>query len=271
MRVGSGFIAARLDHFLVHSSHLHHKSSIKSYIFPSITFDHKPISLHLQTLPNFGPLPFKFNPLWLQHQEVVELVEAHWNTWIFGTPVFIWEQKLSMVKQALKQWAKSFFISPSMEKIQIKHKLEEFQKNIENKEITPQIQKEELNLQCSYQNVLRKEEEFWRLKSRSLWLQARDKNTNFFHNQAKYRQLQNNVSKITLEDGTIVTDFIEIKNVAKSHFEDLYTQREEANQINFETMLENIPSKITNAENFDLNRPILEDEIHSIHMESRSR
>jgi hypothetical protein len=70
------------------------------------------------------------------------------------------------------------------------------------------------------------------------------------------------VSKITLEDGTILTDFIEIKNDAKSHFQDLYTQREEANQTNFETMLENISSKISNAENSDLNRPISEDEIH---------
>jgi len=71
------------------------------------------------------------------------------------------------------------------------------------------------------------------------------------------------VSKLTLEDGTIVTEFTEIKNVAKSHFEYLYTQREESNQINFETMLENIPYKITNAENYDLSRPILEDQIHS--------
>jgi len=51
-----------------------------------------------------------------------------------------------MFKYNLKQWAKSFYISPIMEKIQLKHKLEEFEKNIENREITPQIQKEELNL-----------------------------------------------------------------------------------------------------------------------------
>jgi hypothetical protein len=34
------------------------------------------------------------------------------------------------------------------------------------------------------------------------------------------------VSKIILEDGTIVTDYAEIKNIARLHFEDLYMQRE---------------------------------------------
>lgn len=170
---------------------------------------------------------------------------------------------IAMVKLGFKQWAKHSFVSSAVKKIRIKNKLEEFQKNIENRKITPQIQKGELNLQCSYQNILRKEEEFRWLKSHSLWLQVGDKNTKKIHNQAKYRQLRNNVSKVTLEDGTIVTDLTEIKNVARSHFEDLHTQREEATQSNIEAMLENIPSKITNVENSDLNRPISEVEIHS--------
>jgi len=97
--------------------------------------------------------------------------------------------------------------------------LEELQKNIESSEVIVQIQKEELNLQCNYQNVLRREEGYWRLKSRSLWLQARDKNTIKFHNQTKFKQLQNNVSKIILVDENIVTDFAEIKNAERLHFE----------------------------------------------------
>jgi hypothetical protein len=62
-----------------------------------------------------------------------------------------------------------------------------------------------------------------------LWLQVGDKNTRFFHNQTKLRQSKNNVSKITLEDGTIVTDFAEIKTTTRNHFVELYTKKEEAN------------------------------------------
>ena len=89
--------------------------------------------------------------------------------------------------------------------------------NLEYNEITAQNQKEEFTLQCSYQNVLRREEEIWRLKSRSLCLQAGDKNTKYFHNQDKYWQFWNNVSEISLEDETIVTDFAETKYAAKSY------------------------------------------------------
>jgi hypothetical protein len=43
----------------------------------------------------------------------------------------------------------------------------------------------------------------------------------------------------------------------------MYMQREEASQSNIVSMLENIPFKISNEENFDLNRPISEVEIYS--------
>jgi hypothetical protein len=200
---------------------LHQKVSLKSHILHSFISNHKPISLHLQALPNYGPLPFRFNNLWLNHQDGVELVKATLKTWIPGKPIFIWEQKLMLVKQAIKWWAKSSFISPSNEKEQIKGKLERLQKNSDDKEIIAQLEKEELDLPCKYQNTLRREEEYWHLKSRSLWLKVGDKNTRFFHNQAKFKQSRNNVVNITLEDGSIVSKFEDIKKATKNHFANL--------------------------------------------------
>jgi hypothetical protein len=53
----------------------------------------------------------------------------------------------------------------------------------------------------SLQKVLKSEEEQWRLKSISLWLQDGDRNTKFFHRQAKARIWRNKVSEITNENG----------------------------------------------------------------------
>jgi hypothetical protein len=64
-------------------------------------------------------------------------------------------------------------------------------------------------------------------KSQSLWLKVKDRNTKFFHNQAKERQSRNNVSSIGLEDGSQVTYFANIKIVAKRHFADLFSMQEE--------------------------------------------
>jgi hypothetical protein len=112
---------------MIHSNFLHQNLIIKSFILPSILFDHNPISLHIQDTPNYGPLPFHFNPLWLNYEEVNSLVESTSQTWIPGTLVYIWEKNLILVKQSLKLWDKVSFNPPNKEKEVIKGKLEKLQ------------------------------------------------------------------------------------------------------------------------------------------------
>jgi hypothetical protein len=50
-----------------------------------------------------------------------------------------------------------------------------------------------------------------RLKSKSLWLRLGDKNTTFFHNQAKSHRQCNNVKSINQENGKKIENFEEIK------------------------------------------------------------
>jgi len=159
--------------------------TIKSRIIASAVSNHKPITLQFQDTPDFGPLPFKFNRLWLQEQEVWEIIAAAWRVWITGTPTFIWEHKLKLVKRALKEWVKTSYSSPSREKELLKAQLEETQSKMEVATITVDIQAMETLIQQKLQKAIRNEEETWRLKSRSMWLKAGDQNTTYFHRQAK--------------------------------------------------------------------------------------
>ena len=59
-------------------------------------------------------------------------------------------------------------------------------------------------------------------------------------------------------DGTIMTEFKDIKSDTRNHFSELYTQREEENHLNINTILEHIPALFTREENWDLIRPISE-------------
>jgi len=79
-----------------------------------------------------------------------------------------------MVKQVFKKWAKRSFITPIVEKMKIKNKMEELKKIIEHLKVIVQIQKDELNIQFCYQNVLRREGEFWCIESCNLCLQVED-------------------------------------------------------------------------------------------------
>jgi hypothetical protein len=135
---------------------------------------HQPILLSLQNAPDYGPLPFRYNPLWSQNEKVLELVKQVWKTWIIGSPNFIWEQKLKLVKSAIKDWAKIHYISPTKEKEQIHTNLDILQFGMDKVEITKKLLEEESKLQNQLNKAIKVEEEFWRIKSRSLWLKVGD-------------------------------------------------------------------------------------------------
>jgi hypothetical protein len=59
---------------------------------------------------------------------------------------------------------------------------------MEGKEITEECLAREEHLQREMHKSCREEEGYWQYKSRSLWLESRDKNTTYFHKQAKERK-----------------------------------------------------------------------------------
>jgi hypothetical protein len=114
-----------------------------------------------------------------------EIVSSAWNCWIKGSPNFIWEQKLKITKNSLKEWAKS----KKEKDLDIKNKtiraMEETRRKMENEVITHSLLIEEHQNFIEYQKVLHSEEEQWRLKSRSLWLKSGDRNTKIFKDKPK--------------------------------------------------------------------------------------
>jgi len=72
----------------------------------------------------------------------------------------------------------------------------------------------------------RKEKEDARLKSRSLWLKAGDKNTSFFHNTMKIRRARNQIEKMQVESQE-VKGAEELKKAAHQHFKNLLSANEE--------------------------------------------
>jgi hypothetical protein len=105
-RVGPGHIAARLDRFLVQSSFLTLGLTTSSEILPHSTSDHKPISLELRKEQGQGPIPFRFNPAWIQDKDFLSRVSKVWTSKVKGSAFYVWEEKLRRLKAELKGWAK---------------------------------------------------------------------------------------------------------------------------------------------------------------------
>jgi len=78
--------------------------------------------------------------------------------------------------------------------------LEVYQLKIEEGNISPNNLEKETNLHRKLHTTCREEEEYWRKKSRSLWLKDGDKNTSFFHKQEEARKNYNSVKEIQFQN-----------------------------------------------------------------------
>ena len=142
--------------------------------------DHKPIMLEMLDHMDLGPIPFRFNPLWVKDPEFLNLVQDSWKVPMKGSPFFIEEEKLRRLKVVLKSWAKSL-PSPENERKEAQDRLAQHHAQSEDVEITKEVLDKEAELQQTFHKAYLSEEEHWRQKYRSLWLKAGDRNSAFFH------------------------------------------------------------------------------------------
>jgi hypothetical protein len=181
-----------------------------------------------------------------------------------GTPMDIWEQKLKKTKQALKDWAKASLKSTKEEVERHKKNLEELHTIMENNEVhSRHLKQEKIHFQ-NYLRALHNEEKEWRLKSRSLWLQAEDKNTSFFYKQAKERQHKNIMDEIKKSTGEIINSFDEIKKEASCHFKNIYTQDGADNKEQSMQFMEPISQLIMDQDNQELTKVVTEEEVRKV-------
>jgi len=237
------------------------KRIIKTKIFPKLSSDHKPIQLLLEDEENLGPLPFRFNPLWIEREGFIDIVKEEWAKPISRSSSFVWEKKLKATKYALKDWIRKPAPNPTNTRKEAVHTLENLQDNMERKEITTELLEQETKAQCSTYQALRKEEEYWRIKSRSLWLKVVDRNTSFFHRQHRARLSKNHISEIKTAEGQVRYGFNQVKDIVDSHFSKLYSEEPQDCEEEITSFLYNIPQLINLEDNVVLISDFTEEEI----------
>eukprot|EP00253_Pinus_taeda_P022851 PITA_22851 len=255
-RIGSGHITARLDKFLVQISFLLLGLDARMRILQSSVSDHKPISLELLTPKDLGPIPFRFSSLWIKEKDFMEKTKDCWKEPIKGSMFFVWKEKLRRVKGMLKTWAKTL---PNLaaERRKTQSALERQHLHIQTAEVTKEELEKEAKLQQSFHKACLAEKEYWRLKSKSLWLKSGDRNSSFFHKQTQAKKSHNSISEIKY-DNYVLKDFTSIKKAASDHFEQLY--REEPGADFNTTLLDAVPNMITSKMNQTLNAKITQKE-----------
>eukprot|EP00253_Pinus_taeda_P025214 PITA_25214 len=260
-RTRSDHIAARLDRFLIQTSLLMENLLISTKNLPKLSSDHKPIQLLLAPEEDLGPIPFKFNPLWIEKEGFMDTIQSAWDIPINGSPSCVWEKKLKATKKSLKEWLRKLHNPTTQQRKTDVQQLETLQIGMEGLYITPEILNKEATFQRNIHQSIRREEEHWRLKSRSLWLKAGDRNTSFFHRQYKARLSRNHITEIKNDEGKICNKFDQIKIAAENHYKELYGTRLEGSKEDTEDLLSHIPHLITHEDNQALLKPVSEEEI----------
>ena len=93
-KAGSESILAHLDRFLVQSSLLDENLLISSKKFPKISSDHHHITLQMNEEEDYGPILFRFSPLWIERDGYWGTVCDVWSQYVDGSPNYVREEKL---------------------------------------------------------------------------------------------------------------------------------------------------------------------------------
>ena len=137
------------------------------HILHSSVSNHKPVRLEPLAPKDLGPIPFRFSPLWIKEADFMQKVRDCWKELVNGSPFFVWEEKLKRVKVMLKICAKTL-PNPATKRKKIQSSLELHHLQVEETEITKEDLDKEKQLQQKFHKACLVEEEYWRLKSRSL-------------------------------------------------------------------------------------------------------
>ena len=135
--------------------------------------DHGPILLDLEVQTPFRKRPFRFELMWLTHEDCKELVHHAWDLHSIGSRAIQLRNKFINVKQKALEWNKFFFGKVEVEIKMKQSQLQQLQDSIMTSEDVrrERVYREEL------EELLDREELMWAQKARTNWFLHRDRNT----------------------------------------------------------------------------------------------
>ncbi|CAA7057124.1 unnamed protein product [Microthlaspi erraticum] len=167
--------------------------------------DHRPLLSLLEPHMKKKRGIFRYDRSLNENEEIKVIIEKAWNSSSRATV----EQRISTCRREISRWNHKH--QQNSQKIikEEKQKLEEaMSSSVLNQEVIAEINQK---LKSAYQ----KEEEYWRQRSRTLWLALGDRNSGYFHAVTRGRRTINKLAVIEDNEGTAISsNCVDIVNQA---------------------------------------------------------
>lgn len=237
-------VKCRLDRALSNSAWAEDYPSGRCEYLRFDSSDHKPIITYFEPLRKKKRGIFRYDRRLSKNPEVAKMVKETWNI----NPQLKVKQKIDSCRTAIITWSKKQRETNNARVEQLRKGIE--QQNTSqhpNIELLEQMKKELLD-------AYKFEENYWKQRSRQLWLHLGDRNTGFFHASTKKRKAINKFAALEKEDGTTVYKEEKITSTIVDYFQKLFTPNNYDHSLMKETISKSITPRITEEQNDKLTK-----------------
>lgn len=175
--------------------------------------DHRPLLTFLDPTRKKGSKIFRYDRRLKDNPEITQLISEIWNQFV-NDPV---EDRLNRCRKAISRWCRATYEN-SMKAIN------SLKKQLETSMAATQSD-DSLILELNRKLLVayKAEEEFWKQRSRQLWLKLGDANTSYFHAVTKGRRAKNKLTVLEDETGQAHVEEGKIADVICKYYEKLFT------------------------------------------------
>ncbi|CAA7019014.1 unnamed protein product [Microthlaspi erraticum] len=208
-------VHCRLDRAMVNSMWLHIYPTSRCRYLNFEGSDHRPILSELQPEKKKKKSIFRYDRAMRHNPTISKLVKDTWNKFEDDTV----ERRIANCRKAISRWNRENHInSPKI--------IEEEKAKLDDALSAPiadsaKIQESTEKLDAVY----KKEEEYWKQRSRSLWLALGDKNSGYFHAVTRGRKAVNKFSVLEEREGQPVYEEEDFVRVISAYFQNIFITR----------------------------------------------
>ncbi|KAF6156182.1 hypothetical protein GIB67_007999 [Kingdonia uniflora] len=215
---------------------------------PRDNSDHLALVGSIQGTPKPSNIPFRFLSCWVYVSSFRDLVTCSWGESLWGDPIYLPMKKLQRLKAAIKVWRKENLGGLKSQLETCAAELENIQIQLDEK-YSEDLMKEATNKQIFFNSLLNLEDSICRQKAKASWLISGKRNTKYFHALHRIRSQKSLITKISLDNGTLLSSQTEIKE----HIVEYYTTKFTHVQLHInEDLIGLIPSIVSAEQNLML-------------------